>query len=62
MSNDQGPKKIGGEYGAVRANIDVQRLNAYLAEHVKTRSIMKSPIDIKQFKVLIPFTALFREY
>ncbi|KAI0776246.1 kinase-like protein [Trametes elegans] len=39
--------KPGGEYGAVRANIDGDRLNAYLAAHVPALS---APVDIKQFK------------
>jgi hypothetical protein len=42
------PKKIGGEYGDVRANIDTDKLNAYLAEHVPDA---KTPVDVKQFKV-----------
>ncbi|KAG6840751.1 hypothetical protein C0991_004601 [Blastosporella zonata] len=41
------PKKIGGEYGQVRANIDVAKLNAYLAQHA---SVVKAPVDVKQFK------------
>ncbi|EGN92738.1 hypothetical protein SERLA73DRAFT_98766 [Serpula lacrymans var. lacrymans S7.3] len=41
------PKKIGGEYGAVRANIDIDKLNAYLAEHVPA---VTAPVDVKQFK------------
>lgn len=47
MSNQQ-PKKIGGEYGDVRANIDVEKLNAYLVKNVQ---VMCAPIDVKQFKV-----------
>lgn len=42
------PAKIGGEYGPVRANIDIEKLNAYLAGHVKT---VHAPVDVKQFKV-----------
>jgi len=42
------PQKIGGEYGEVRANIDVERLNAYLAKHTPG---IKGPVDVKQFKV-----------
>lgn len=42
------PKKIGGEYGEVRANIDVEKLNAYLVKNVQ---ILNAPIDVKQFKV-----------
>ena len=40
--------KIGGEYGEVRANIDADKLNAYLAANVPA---VKAPVDIKQFKV-----------
>lgn len=47
MANDA-PKKIGGEYGDVRANIDEAKLNAYLLKNIP---IMKGPIDVKQFKV-----------
>ncbi|KAH9889446.1 kinase-like protein [Cubamyces lactineus] len=39
--------KIGGEYGEVRANIDADKLNAYLAANVPA---VKAPVDIKQFK------------
>ncbi|KAI0827964.1 kinase-like protein [Trametes gibbosa] len=39
--------KIGGEYGEVRAGIDVGRLNAYLVAHAPA---VKAPVDIKQFK------------
>ena len=41
-------KKIGGEYGDVRANIDGDKLNAYLVAHVPA---IAAPVDIKQFKV-----------
>ena len=41
-------KKIGGEYGDVRANIDSDKLNAYLVAHVPA---VIAPVDIKQFKV-----------
>ncbi|KAJ8501845.1 hypothetical protein ONZ45_g12012 [Pleurotus djamor] len=47
MSNDAAPKKIGGEYGSVRASIDEQKLSAYLLANIP---VMKGPIDIKQFK------------
>ncbi|KAH9944587.1 kinase-like protein [Amylocystis lapponica] len=40
-------KQIGGEYGEVRASIDVAKLNAYLAEHVP---VVRGPVDVKQFK------------
>ncbi|KAG5639110.1 hypothetical protein H0H81_006699 [Sphagnurus paluster] len=45
-------KKIGGEYGDVRANIDIQSLNVYLAQHT---SNIHSPVDVKQFKVGQPW-------
>ncbi|KAH6914018.1 protein kinase subdomain-containing protein PKL/CAK/ACAD [Coprinopsis sp. MPI-PUGE-AT-0042] len=41
------PKKIGGEYGNIRAGIDIPALNAYLAKHVPT---VKTPVEVKQFK------------
>lgn len=47
MSNSS-PKQIGGEYGPVRASIDVDKLNAYLAAHVPA---VISPVDVQQFKV-----------
>lgn len=47
MSNGS-PKRIGGEYGALRANIDIDKLNAYLVAHVPAVS---SPVDVQQFKV-----------
>ncbi|KAJ7935127.1 kinase-like domain-containing protein [Mycena leptocephala] len=40
-------KKIGGEFGEVRANIDVETLSKYLLKHVKA---LRGPIDVKQFK------------
>lgn len=52
MSGRDQPKKIGGEYGKIRAIIDVERLNAYLSENVKT---IKTPVDVKQFKVSCPY-------
>ena len=42
------PKKIGGDYGEVRANIDVAALNAYRARNAPR---IKAPVDVKQFKV-----------
>lgn len=48
MSTESQPKKIGGEYGKVRANIDIEKLNAYLAKNV---AAIKGPVDVKQFKV-----------
>lgn len=41
-------KKIGGEYGEVRANIDVEKLNAYLVNRIPGLS---APVAVKQFKV-----------
>ena len=41
-------KKIGGEYGEVRANIDVGKLNKYLKESVRE---VHAPVAVKQFKV-----------
>ncbi|RDX49304.1 APH-domain-containing protein [Lentinus brumalis] len=40
-------QKIGGEYGEVRANIDANKLNAYLRAHVPA---VAAPVNIKQFK------------
>ncbi|KAG9312189.1 protein kinase subdomain-containing protein PKL/CAK/ACAD [Chiua virens] len=45
--SDGSPRGIGGEYGAVRANIDIERLNAYLLAYVPAVS---SPVDVQQFK------------
>ncbi|KAG8713533.1 hypothetical protein FRC08_013136 [Ceratobasidium sp. 394] len=39
--------KIGGEYGEVRAGIDVQALTNYLEQHAKE---VKAPVEVKQFK------------
>ncbi|KAG8709976.1 hypothetical protein FRC08_017804 [Ceratobasidium sp. 394] len=39
--------KIGGEYGEVRAGINVQALNDYLEQHAKE---VKTPVEVKQFK------------
>jgi hypothetical protein len=44
------PPKIGGEYGEIRATIDINTLNAYLAKNTPS---IKTPVDVKQFKVLI---------
>ena len=43
-------KKIGGEYGKVRATIDVEKLNTYLA-NLNTGTIQTPLVTIKQFKV-----------
>lgn len=42
------PKKIGGEYGEVRANIDIVKLNTYLEQSAKA---VRAPVSVKQFKV-----------
>ncbi|TFK50951.1 APH-domain-containing protein [Heliocybe sulcata] len=47
MSSSDASKKIGGDYGAVRATIDIATLNAYLADKVPR---VRSPVDVKQFK------------
>ncbi|CAE6496366.1 unnamed protein product [Rhizoctonia solani] len=39
--------KIGGEYGEIRASIDVQSLNKYLGQHAKN---IRTPVEVKQFK------------
>jgi hypothetical protein len=41
-------KLAGGEYGDVRARIDNDKLNAYLANNVPALNV---PVTIKQFKV-----------
>ena len=43
-------QKIGGEYGDVRAVIDVEKLNAYLEAHVPE---VTAPVTVKQFKVRV---------
>jgi hypothetical protein len=40
-------QKVGGEYGDIRANIDVKQLDIYLQEHLEG---YKSPLTVKQFK------------
>lgn len=40
--------KIGGEYGQVRATIDLTNLNQYLLARVPSISC---PVTVKQFKV-----------
>lgn len=45
---DIAPKQTGGGYGNIRATIDVDKLNAYLA---KNASAIKAPVDVKQFTV-----------
>lgn len=41
-------RPAGGEYGDVRARIDNDKLNAYLANNVPAVTV---PVTIKQFKV-----------
>ncbi|KAG7091168.1 hypothetical protein E1B28_010220 [Marasmius oreades] len=40
-------KKVGGEYGDIRANIDIPNLLKYLKKHLPE---MKMPLEVKQFK------------
>ncbi|KAJ3572099.1 hypothetical protein NP233_g3308 [Leucocoprinus birnbaumii] len=47
MSGSTPEKKIGGEYGEIRASINVENLNAYLTKHTPS---IKAPVDVKQFK------------
>ncbi|QRV98287.1 phosphotransferase enzyme family protein [Ceratobasidium sp. AG-Ba] len=39
--------KIGGEYGEIRAEIDIRALNRYLEQHAAE---VKVPVEVKQFK------------
>ncbi|KAI0313307.1 kinase-like domain-containing protein [Amylostereum chailletii] len=41
------PKKIGGEFGEIRANIDIANLNAYIGKAVPS---IRAPVAVKQFK------------
>lgn len=41
-------KQIGGEYGEIRASINVTQLNMYLLSHVP---VVNVPVTVKQFKV-----------
>ena len=50
MVSGYGEAPAGGEYGDVRAPIDNDRLNAYLANNV---SALTAPVTIGQFKVRI---------
>ena len=43
-------EKIGGEFGDVRATIDVEKLNAYLEAHTLE---IAAPVTVKQFKVCV---------
>ena len=40
---------MGGEYGEIRASINIDNLNAYLSKHIPSR--IKAPVNVKQFKV-----------
>lgn len=42
------PKSIAVEYGAMRANVDIQKLNTYLKSHVP---VVAAPVQVQQFKV-----------
>lgn len=57
MSDQISTKKIGGEFGEVRANIDVDKLNKYFEEKVPS---VKAPVEVKQFKVS-PLDARLKE-
>ncbi|KAG8732450.1 hypothetical protein FRC11_013570 [Ceratobasidium sp. 423] len=39
--------RIGGEYGEIRASIDISSLNKYLGQHAKE---IRVPVEVKQFK------------
>lgn len=45
--SDNASRRIGGEYGAVRAAFDVEKLNTYLKTHVPP---VTPPVIVKQFK------------
>lgn len=55
------PPKIGGEYGEIRATIDIDTLNVYLAKNTPG---IKTPVDVKQFKVwlMIVFLRTYAEH
>ncbi|PFH52166.1 hypothetical protein AMATHDRAFT_2412 [Amanita thiersii Skay4041] len=44
---DNSPKRIGGDYGSVRASIDVDKLNQYLQSIAPA---ITTPVDVKQFE------------
>lgn len=50
MSDGTSKNQIGGEYGNIRASINVDHLNVYLA---KSTPSIKTPVDVKQFKVRV---------
>lgn len=47
--------KYGGEFGEVRASIDIDKLNAYLAQNTLR---IGTPVEVKQFKVRHIFAML----
>ena len=51
MVNTDLPRHAGGEYGDVRAIIDEDKLNTYLAKNVPAMTV---PVTVKQFKVRWP--------
>lgn len=53
------PKQVGGEVGEVRANIDVESLNAYLKRSVPA---VCAPVAVKQFKVRLTGTCMASTY
>jgi len=48
MSDSTSKNQTGGDYSNIRVSINVDNLNVYL---VKSISSIKTPVDIKQFKV-----------
>jgi len=48
MSDSTSKNQTGGDYGNIRASINVDNLNVYLA---KSTPSIKIPVDVKQFKV-----------
>jgi len=42
-------KKIGGEYGEIRSELDVGKLNAWLESNEELRGRVKAPVVVKQF-------------
>lgn len=45
----RGPKKsIGVNYGVIRADIDIEKLNTYLQTQV---SVVTAPVQVQQFEV-----------
>lgn len=54
MSDSTSEKKVGGgygnDYGNIRAPINVDNLNVYLAKNTPS---IKTPVGVKQFKVCV---------